>query len=191
MVYNQKYTAQFMRNGQAPENVEEIQNQNVLAFKISLSQDRSWYNTFVGPSGYDLGSKYVEVTYPGASKLEWCSMIDQEGFNAIWASKSAREVAEEIWDGESHWCLLKGYKHDLVFFDQLPSETQDMYLYLANLFYIIDALQCTSKKTGHSCFINYKEVSEGILGMLNDDRYDERWPTIKLRPDIDYLNIVN
>ena len=189
MVYNQKYAAQFMNH--APENVEEIQLQDIYPFTISPSLDQAWYDTFTGPCGYDLGSRYVEVTYPGANRVEWCSMIDQEGFNAIWAKKSAREVAEEIWDSESHWCLLKGYKRDLVFFDQLPSETQDMYLYLANLFYINDALQSTIKKTGHNCFINYKEVSEGILGMINDKYYYGEWPTIKLRPDIDYLNLVN
>ncbi len=192
MVYNQKYAAQFMIHGEAPENVEEIQRENVLAFAVSPSSDITWYNTFIGPHGFDLGSKYIEVTYPGANKQDWCSMIDQEGFTAIWdTTLFAKEVAEVLWDSEAHWCLLNGHKRDLVFFDQLDVETRKMYLYLANLFYVINGLQLTTTKSGYNCLINYKEVSEGILGMLNDERYDGAWPTIKLRPDIDYLNLVN
>lgn len=191
MVYNQKYVAQFMINGQAPENVEEIRCENVLAFKISPSADISWYNTFVGPYGFDLGTKYIETVYPGADKMSWCSAIDQEGFTAIWTGNTPRAVAEEIWDAEAQWCLLNNHKRDLVFFDQLTSETQNMYLYLATLFYIIHRLRDVTVKSGVDTLINYKEVSEGILAMINNEMYLQSWPTIKLRPDIEYLNIVN
>ena len=192
MVYNQKYAAQFMLNNQAPENVEEIHHENICPFMIAPSNDDTWYKTFIGPHGYDLGSRYFEVTYPHCDKNSWISAIDQEAFNAIWkGTNHPRIVAEAIWDAECHWALLNSQKHDLVFFDQLESDKQDMYLYLAHLFHIINSLQRVVTQTGHKCLINYKEVSEDIITMLHADNYIEVWPTIKLRPDIDYLSTVN
>ncbi len=193
MVYNQKYAAQFMKNGNAPENIEEIRKEDVCTFFVTPTKDNTWYKTFVGPNGFDLGSRYFEVTYPGGDKMSWISAIDQEAFNAIWTgTKHPRIVAEAIWDAESHWALLNGQKQrDLVFFDQLDSDTQDMYLYLAHLFHIINTLNEVSQKTNIKCEINYIEISEGILQMLVATNYVETWPEFKLRPNINYLPTID
>ncbi len=192
MVYNQKYAAQFMKNGNAPENVEEIRKEDVCAFFVTPTKNDTWYHTFIGAHGFDLGSRYFEATYPGCDKMSWISAIDQEAFNTLWkGADHPRTVAEEIYDAESHWVLLNNQKRDLVFFDQLESDVQDRYLYLSHLFHIINTLDQVYKKTGIKCEINYNEISEGILQMLAATNYVETWPEFKLRPHINYLPTVD